>query len=359
MTKVCFSFNHFQNSDGIARSAIAMANSLSKIRDVEVTLRPVFKYDKSMCKLLNSKVKIKPVLGFYFNGLSKILKIIPDHFLHNWIFGKNEYDIEIGFQHGTATRAVVSSDNSDVKHLIWMHGYDEGLLMKNYYRKADKVICVSKYNASRLRCELSYDVPIEWCYNPIEEKKVIEFGKEAINIPQKSGMLFVTVGRQSEEKGYLRLIEVASKLKKKGYKFSIWFVGDGPQHITLVEKVKELNLENEIMFMGNQSNPHKFTSKADAFICSSFSEGYSTACTEAIMLGVPVITTEVSGAKEIIDNAECGLMVENSDEGLFLAMKSVMDNPQIIKSWKNTLKNTKQRFFAERRIKQLISVLGL
>ena len=68
MKKICFSFNHFQYSDGIARSAISMANYLSQRKDIEVTLRPIFKIQKEAMNVLNKNIKIKPVLGFYFNG---------------------------------------------------------------------------------------------------------------------------------------------------------------------------------------------------------------------------------------------------------------------------------------------------
>lgn len=358
MKKICFSFNHFQYSDGIARSAISMANYLSQRKDIEVTLRPIFKIQKEAMNVLNKNIKIKPVLGFYFNGLSKIMRIIPDKFWHDWIFGKNKYDIEIGFQYGTSTRAVVASDNN-AKHLIWMHGYDEGLLMKPYYKKADMVVCVSRFNANRLKKELNENINIEYCYNPIDETSVIESGKELISLQKNKKLVFVSVGRLSEEKGYLRLLNVSARLKREGFSFVIWLIGEGPQRTELEEKVKLLKLDDVVKFMGNQANPHKYTSKADIFICSSFSEGYSTACTEAIMLGIPVISTEVSGAKEIIEDAECGKVVENSEEGIYLGMKSILLDPIVVESWKKILLKTKKHFFVEERIDKLEDILGV
>ncbi|MFQ7526588.1 MAG: hypothetical protein ACLRMN_02375 [Mediterraneibacter gnavus] len=64
-----------------------------------------------------SNVVVKPVLGFYFSGMSRILNRLPGALLHKLVFGMKESDIEIGFQHGTATRAVVSGTKK--MHIEW------------------------------------------------------------------------------------------------------------------------------------------------------------------------------------------------------------------------------------------------
>ena len=240
-----------------------------------------------------------------------------------------------------------------------MHGYDVGLTMLPYFRKADKVVCVSKYNANRLYHESNEEIIPDYSYNLIDEKKVNEDGKQPIDIKRGQGFIFVSVGRQSEEKGYERLINCLALLKREGYLFSLWLIGDGPDHQKLIEDAKRLHVQDRIIFLGSQSNPHKYTSKADLFVCSSFSEGYSTACTEAIMLGVPVLTTEVSGAEEIITLAESGMIVENSEEGLLNGLKEVLDNLSLVETWKTTLRNTKSNFSLENRAEKLVNILEL
>lgn len=356
MKKICFAFNHLQYSDGVARSIIAIANYLSN-NEYEVTLKPIFKIEKGCLGLLNRNIKVKSVFGFYFNGLSKIINKLPDTILHYLIFGNDNFDIEVGFQYGISTRAVVSKNNK-AKRLIWMHTYDEELVFKNYYVKADKLICVSKCNVERLKNELSKNMVIDYCYNPIDERKVISLGQEEIEIKKNEKITFVSVGRLSEEKGYLRLLDVVYKLRKQGFEFNLWLIGDGPQRKELEEKVKSLNLGESVIFLGNQSNPHKYTSKSDVFICSSFREGYSTACTESIMLNIPVITTDVSGAKEIIEDAECGRLVANSIDGIYFGMKEVLEKPEIIDEWKNILQRTKVHFYSKKRLERLEKILS-
>ena len=191
----------------------------------------------------------------------------------------------------------------------------------------------------------------------IDDKKVQLQGNKLVDVFNNKCLKLVTVGRLSPEKGYLRLLDTLGKLKKEGFSFEMVFVGDGPQKTELITSCKKNNVDNEVIFVGNQSNPHKYTSKADVFICASHSEGYSTACTEAIMLGIPVITTRVSGAEEIIGDSEAGLVVENSNTGLYEGIKSVLQNPTIVNIWKDTIKTTKSRFSIEARTQRLIKIL--
>lgn len=356
---ICISFNHFQYADGVARAAIGIANKLSECEGLQITLRPIYNFEDSAMSVVSSNVIVKPVFGFYFNGMAKLVNRLPKAFLHHLIFGHSKYDIEIGFQHGTSTIAVVSGPKDRTKHLVWIHGYDDSLALKDYYLKADQVVCVSKCNAERLAKEINIGNRVTYSYNLIDDKKIQSQGDETVDVFTNNCLKLVTVGRLSPEKGYLRLLDVLGKLKRDGFSFEMVFVGDGPLKQELISSCKKNNVENEVIFVGNQSNPHKYTSKADVFICSSYSEGYSTACTEAIMLGIPVITTKVSGAEEIIGDSEAGLIVENSNSGLYDGIKAVLQNPSIVNQWKDTLIITKSHFSIEERTQRLMNVLGL
>ena len=136
-------------------------------------------------------------------------------------------------------------------------------------------------------------------------------------------------------------------------------IGNGPEREKLIKHTNELNMTDRITFLFEQKNPFKYVVKSDAFICSSYEEGYSTACTEACILNVPVITTSVGGASEIIEDAECGELCDLSDESLYKALKNALDNPQLIDEWKNKLKETKKRFYASERINRLYGILDL
>ena len=120
-----------------------------------------------------------------------------------------------------------------------------------------------------------------------------------------------------------------------------------------------MQLDENVHFFGRQDNPYAYMARADVFVCSSFSEGYSTACTEAIILGIPVLTTNVSGGKEIIDEAEAGLLVGMENEDLYSGMKKILNQPEILKTWKRTLAKTKERFSYASRLQKLYNIFGI
>ena len=163
------------------------------------------------------------------------------------------------------------------------------------------------------------------------------------------------MGRLSPEKGYVRLVKIAANLRDKGYNFHIVIVGDGPARESVVQTINECNANEIVTLTGAQTNPHKYTSKADAFICSSYREGYSTACTEAAILGVPIITTCVAGGEEIIDDAECGILTGMSDLDLETALQQVLDNPSLLVEWKAIMKRTSEKFKLNARRERMLS----
>lgn len=184
-------------------------------------------------------------------------------------------------------------------------------------------------------------------------------GKEPVDIKAGVGPTFVAVGRLEPGKGILRLIETCGRLKQGGYQFTLWLIGDGEQREILEKRAVELGVDDRVLFLGSQSNPHAYTAKADMLVCASYSEGYSTVCVEAIMLGVPVLSTDVSGAKEIVADAQAGMVVGMDDADLYDGMKYVLDNPAVIEQWKQILQKTKTVFSYENRAAELMQTIEI
>ena len=362
MKKICVSFNHLQYSDGVARAAISMANHLATFSNVEVVLRPIFKFDKSTVSLLSSNIQIIPVFGHYFWGLGKILYSLPPKILYKLCFGGSyNYDILIAFQYGITIKALAGSKPSTnfITKVGWMHGYDEKMIQKKYYLTADKMICVSKESAERLRRDLDNQVEVDYCYNLLDERVILEKAKHTLETLQNNVPKFVSVGRLSEEKGYSRLIDIVKQLSDEGFAFQLKIVGNGPKFQTLQKKIVVSDLAEVVILCGKQSNPYKIVAEADLFICSSFAEGYSTACTEAVILGVPVLTTRVGGAQEIIETSRAGMLVENNRDSLYNGLKSILEDPSQIIDWKELLKTSKENFYLSKRTKRLEKILDL
>ena len=218
MKKICFVFNHLRHQDGVARSAIAIANQLTRLKLAEVTLIPLYIDDKTAHSLIDENVRVKRTFGFYFKGLSQLVNKMPMKLVRQFVIGKDIYDIEVAFQYGVSPRCIAAAPcRSHAFKYVWMHGYDEGLKLRDAYEKIGTVCCVSRCNAERLHKELP-TVNVDYNYNPIDDEQVRRYGAEDIDVERPAGMLFVTVGRLSPEKGFGRLIDIMKRLKEDGQK---------------------------------------------------------------------------------------------------------------------------------------------
>ena len=98
--------------------------------------------------------------------------------------------------------------------------------------------------------------------------------------------------------------------------------------------------------------------KCDLYICSSRREGFSTAVTEALVVGIPVVSTECSGAKELLgDNNEFGIVVENSTRGIYEGMKKMLTDSQTLQHYKEQAIIRGESFSKERTVKSVEDML--
>lgn len=125
-------------------------------------------------------------------------------------------------------------------------------------------------------------------------------------------------------------------------------VGSEEENIRLF--AKNNGLENSITLLGYQTNPYKYIAKCDMLICASFAEGFSTAATEALILGVPVVTVEVSGMKEMLgDNNEYGIVTDNDEDALYNGIKKILSEDGMLKEYAERAKERES--FSVRKIR--------
>lgn len=99
--------------------------------------------------------------------------------------------------------------------------------------------------------------------------------------------------------------------------------------------MKDNKLEDTYHLIGFRDNPYKYVAKCDLFVCSSYREGFSTAVTESLVVGTPVVSTLCSGAQELLGyNNEYGLIVENSEEGIYKGLKKLLEDKELLEYYK-------------------------
>ena len=96
-----------------------------------------------------------------------------------------------------------------------------------------------------------------------------------------------------------------------------------------------MGMQDSFKFLGFQENPYKFMKNCDLYVCSSRREGFSTAVTEALILGIPVVSTDCSGAKELLGkNNEYGVVTNNNTQDLYLGIKDILNCNELLNHYK-------------------------
>ena len=174
-----------------------------------------------------------------------------------------------------------------------------------------------------------------------------------LNISEDAKVL-VSVGGLVDRKGFHRVIEVLPALAAK-YPGLIYLIvgGDSPEgniRERLEYQVKTLNLEENVRFLGAYPSEQLKVplSAADLFVLATANEGWANVFLEAMACGLPVITTEVGGNKEVVNAPELGIVVPfGNSEALLTALlqgfETVWDRSLIIQyarenSWDSRVK---------------------
>jgi len=219
------------------------------------------------------------------------------------------------------------------------------ILIKYTYRKAHKIIAVSKEIKRNIITDFRInDDKIEVIHNPIDITKVERLCKEEVNhrfVNKKDRFLIISVGRLSEEKNFDLLLRSFSVVIKENPAFLI-IVGDGELRGELQKKARELDLENFVDFVDFQQNPFRWLSKADLFVLTSNWEGFPNVILEAMACGIPVISTDCpTGPREIIENNKNGILVPIQDARLLAnAILALLINNDM----RNRIKNNASQY---------------
>lgn len=123
--------------------------------------------------------------------------------------------------------------------------------------------------------------------------------------------IVVFVGRLSKEKnpdGLLRAWRLTSPNLPAGWKLVL--VGDGPMRGELETLVDEEGVRDTVLFTGMQTNVESWLGAANIYVLASHREGLSNTLLEAMASGLPVVSTQVSGVRETVEEAGAGLVVD-------------------------------------------------
>ena len=146
----------------------------------------------------------------------------------------------------------------------------------------------------------------------------IQEARKKIGLPKKS-QIFVVTGRLCWIKGWDFLLRAFVHIKKKYPNATLIFVGDGEDHSNVLDMGRALGIQKQIKITGfiPQSEVVLYLNSADVCLVGSHREGWSLAMCEMLACGKPIVTTDVSGANDMIQNGQNGYIVKERNPRIY------------------------------------------
>ncbi len=276
------------------------------------------------------------------------------HLANNLIQSRCEH-IHVHFAHVPTDLAMYAAKLAGISFSVTAHANDlfqRGWLLKEKVDRSCFFVTISEFNKQFLIEHGANESKIKIVRCGVDSQEFnhsIKFKKQNLEIP-KLGV----VARLIEKKGIDTLIKAVFELKKQAVQVQLYIAGSGDLLETHKELVNSLNLNEHIIFLG--AIPHKdiaeFVSSLDIFILpckkdkSGDMDGIPVVLMEAMLLGIPVISTSISGIPELVIDQETGLLVlpENSQTLALAIKKFLTDSEKKEVIVKNAIEKVKNEF---------------
>lgn len=304
-----------------------------------------------------------------FPGNSHIMKLFtPEQLYRHYI--KEHYDIVVSYLEGPTARIASGCPYSGTKLVSWIHVEQHTMQQlsssfrspkeaEECYNRFHQTVCVSQFVMDDFCGILDFKLPCRVLYNTVESEQILSLAEESTpELKDSDKTSLVAVGTLKESKGYDRLLRIVQRLNCEDYPIHLYILGEGPQRRELEQYVLDNALTELVTFLGYNANPYKFVARCDLFVCASHSEGFSTAATEALIVGTPVCTVEVSGMKEMLgENNEWGIVTENNEEALYQGIKRLLDDPELLVHYKEKAAERGKMFSTENTVNTVEDML--
>lgn len=288
---------HKDNADIVYRNDVFFGQTLTRFSVMEY---------KQKCDLSEYDCVIAWEEGF------------TSYFLANNVIAKKK----IGYIHPDYQRARFCKYADEIA----LQGLDKIAFVSNATKKsfqkaipslADKAVCIP---------------------NTLVVDEIIEKSKEQTQTFEKGEFDIISVCRlDNVSKALDRAVRVSARLKADGLNFKWYFVGDGVSREKMEGWIKEYNMDNTVILLGEKHNPHPYTINADLFVLQSYYEGKPMSVAEAMILETPVMISHFAAAHEQVQDNVTGFIAENNEDAIYEKLKELITNKDKLETVRENL----------------------
>lgn len=274
-----------------------------------------------------------------------------------------QYDIEVSPGYAEFDM-VLNSPNKKSSKIGWFHsdvGYDkdEDRVMSRIekMKRFDFMIFGSKQTRQVIEDLYQVTYPKSTViYNVIKVKEVLKKAELFVHNYNTKFPVFSSMGRLHNRKGYHTLMNVHKRLLDDGFLHKIAIVGGGNEMENLINQRKQLGVEDSFILFDTQTNPYPYIKAADYFILPTQSESYPLVIGEVMCMRKPIISTNVGGISEMIEDGIDGILIKYDEDEMYEAMKSFITNPTLVQKLIDGTENAENKFDENEIYRQITEV---
>ncbi|MBO7577368.1 MAG: glycosyltransferase family 4 protein [Prevotella sp.] len=222
---------------------------------------------------------------------------------------------------------VIASERLDPSAMTWKRNLLKRLLLPYADWLVVQTKTIKDYFPQTIQKKTSV------IYNPVKDEALassIENGKMKMDNSEKPRI--ISVARLFPQKNQEMMIRVFAKIAEKYPDWKLVIYGEGPRRQSLQLTIDNLQLTERVLLPGRTEKVIDELQKSKIFCLSSDYEGMSNSMIEAICVGLPIISTKVSGTDELIRDGVNGLLVDIGDEqGMTDALEKLIQDEELMK----------------------------
>ena len=317
--------------------------------------------DIEVIKVYNKNPGIKRRVLYKFPDLSRrLLKRDVDKKL-----GNRKFDAIISWCEGRTFSAHSTILERAHKNITWVHTnldanhwtawcWSKRHTEEDAYSLMDDIVFVSEGARSAFQRKFGISNNLHTIYNVIDRESIIKKAEE--QKIEKEKFTIINVGRLEAQKRQDHIIEVAKILKERNYDFEVWILGVGSKEKELKDYTKALGVDDRVKFLGFNPNPYPYIKAADMFLLTSDTEGYPTVICEALCLGTPIVSTNITGSDELLANG-IGILTTLDVTSIANSVEKLIVNQELRRKLSNRAIEKSKEFNPENVLSQIYSLV--
>ena len=365
---------HDLGQGGAEKVLVNLANRMDKSK-FDVTVMSIFDVGENK-KYLDENIRYRYRFSHMPRGNSHIMKAVSPERLHDMIVGNEHYDVEIAYLEGSCARIISGCRDESTKKIAWIHSTQETKAVasrsfrsyreaRKCYNRFDEIVAVSQGVKEEFEKTIKPEKELKVIRNTVDPEQIrimadCKADRDGQDKSEKGEKAFtmVGVGKLTDSKGFDKLIRITAMLRWESYPVRLMILGDGPRRTDLENLADRYGIGECVAFAGYVENPYRYMAECDLFVCASQGEGFSTAVTEALILGLPICTVDVGGMRELLgENNEYGVITPKDEISLYKGILSMLSNQDRLEHYRKQARERAECFDSDETVRRAEKII--